>query len=152
MKREFRPYRNGSSRFVRVIPLATPFEWLRKRSPKLLTFSGYPDLEPPHVVLRFEMRAGRTWSAGRTEVHLVATTSSPELTFCPFHADLGRRKGSSPCQLEPYRRSPTSITSSTRQKTYSGITPAATWGRRNVSGNFTRALPARPMPKSSRRT
>src|SRR5882724_12671779 len=72
--------------------------------------------------------------------------------FLPIHADLGRRKGSSPCQSEPYRQSPTSITSNTRQKTYSGITPATIWEPRNGSVNFTRASPVRPMPRSLKRT
>src|SRR5260221_5864762 len=47
-----------------------------------LSLSHGPEF--PHVVLRFEARAGRNRSAGRTEVHLVATTSLTELTFCPF--------------------------------------------------------------------
>src|SRR2546423_14120289 len=34
-------------------------------------------------VLRSQARTGRNRSAERTEVHLVATTSSHELTFCP---------------------------------------------------------------------
>src|SRR5690242_14204199 len=72
-------------------------------------------------VLRSLVRKGRIRSAERTEVHLVLTTSFHELTFCPPNADLGRRKGSSPCPSEPYRPSPTLTTSNTKQKTYSGI-------------------------------
>ena len=64
----------------------------------------------PLLRAKIPLRKGRIRSAERTEVHLVMTTSCHELTFCPLNADLGRRKGSSPCPSEPYRPSPASIT------------------------------------------
>jgi len=103
----------------------------------------------PLLRAKIPLRKGRIRSAERTEVHLVMTTSCYELTFCPLNADLGRRKGSSPCQSEPYRPSRTLTTSNTKQKTYSGIMASATWERRSGYENFTRASLARPMPKSS---
>src|SRR6266849_7052332 len=68
------------------------------------------DAESHTLVLGSQVRTGRNRSAERTEVHLVATTSFHELTFCPSMRTSGlgkevRHAGKTP-SIEAQSRAP----------------------------------------------